>query len=317
MSEKQVAMETVSKALEQLQDLAKGHSSRGTATTKVESMRDASVGAGSSAGATQVHHTPSNSDPKSWAGSVARDCPEDGATDAIEENGMDYKGGAQMVKSILVKLAKGLPLTAEESAVYSAIAKGDLKMMHEDEDDKKDEAKKAMDKEDDDKEMGKSLSDHAQAHEEVQKGLELSAFLKGWTDVQEKALVSTEGRILSQVQKSLQGLADTQESFNGELAKSIASLAEVLALQSQRIEQIEATPARGPKSQVAAVEKSFGAGGVAPEGGESLSKSQVLDTMVDMVQKGKISATDVVKFESTSQLTPAMEKAVHAHRSGR
>ena len=126
-----------------------------------------------------------------------------------------------------------------------------------------------------------------------------------------------EGRILTEVKKSLRSLSDSQESFNGQLAKSVSALAEVLALQGQRIEQVESTPARGPKSHVAAIEKSFGAGGATHQASEQLNKSQMLDTMVEMVQKGKISATEVVKFESTSQLSSSMEKAVHAHRNGR
>jgi len=77
MSEKTVAEESVSKALETLQDLAKGHNSRGTATTEVESMRDAGAGAGSDSGSTQVFHTGANSDPGTWAGTGQRKSPED------------------------------------------------------------------------------------------------------------------------------------------------------------------------------------------------------------------------------------------------
>ena len=65
MTDKKVAQETVSKALESLQELAKGHKSGATATTRVESM--SGVG-----GSTQVYHTPSNSDPGGWAGSTDR-----------------------------------------------------------------------------------------------------------------------------------------------------------------------------------------------------------------------------------------------------
>ena len=94
-------------------------------------------------------------------------------------------------------------------------------------------------------------------------------------------------------------------------------MAEVLTLQSQRIEQLESTPARGPKSTTTAVEKSFGAGGAAPQGDEQLSKSQVLSTMTQMVESGDLSATEVVKFESTNALTPEIDSQVKAYRSGR
>jgi hypothetical protein len=324
MAEKQVAAEKISKALEQLQTLAKGHSSGSAPATKVESMRDAGVGAGSGAGSTQVHHTPSNSDQQSWAGSSWKASPEDGATDAIDANGTDYKGGAEMVKSILSKIAKGLPLNTEEAQVFAAFAKGDFGK-----DDKDEKAEKAFppkmdakkdgkdEDEDKDAKMGKSLSDHAQDNSDVQKGLELSSFLAGWADVQHSALTSTESRIVSTLRKSLSGLSESQESFNGDLAKSISALAEVLAIQSQRIEQLESTPARAPKS-VTAVEKSFGAGGpAAAQSGEALSKSQVLNAMVDMVEKGKLSASAVVNFDTNSTLSPSVEQQVIAHLAGR
>lgn len=312
--EKVVPQEAISKALESLQNLAKGHTSGQTANTKVESMRDAGAGAGSSAGATQVFHTPSNSDPGSWAGSVARDVPEDGATDAIDANGTDYNGGAQMVKSILQKLAKGQTLTAEEYALIKGKFGKD-----EDEDEDEGKVEKAQYSKDDgdDDEAKKSLSDHAQAHEEVRKGLEMSSFLGGWVDTQSEALRSTESRMVSSINKSLRDLGERSEAFNAELAKSVAALAEVMSLQAQRIEQLESTPARGPKSMqgVQPVEKSFN--GQPGGDGEQLTKSQVLDTLVDMVEKGNISATEVVRFESTKQLTPELEQRVLAHRNGR
>lgn len=330
--EKKVAAETVSKALEKLQGLAKGHSSRGTATTAVETMRDGSAGAGSSAGATQVYHTPSNSDPKGWAGSKGEDCADDGASDSVEADGTDYRGASKgLVKSIFNKLSKGETLTEAEQYVLKSVVKAGYGKADDDKDedkaeDKMDKAATDDDDEDDEDEkkdkkgkmpFGKSLTDYASENEDVKKGFEMSSFLVGWADVQTQAMQSSESRILSQVQKSLNVVHGEQQSYNSELAKSVSQLAEVLSLQAQRIEQLESTPARGPKSQIAAIEKSFGHGGAGSQSGENLNKSQVLEAMVDMVQKGKISATEVVKFESTSQLAPEMDQAVRAHRSGR
>lgn len=305
-SEKKVPQETVSKALETLQNLAKGHSSRGTASTKVETMRDAGVGAGSGAGATQVFHTPSNSDPKSWAGSTARDVGEDGATDAIAENGTDYNGGAQMVKSVLSKLAKGQPLTAAE---YELI-KGKMSMDDDEKEMDKAFPPKAEDDDEDKDDAKKSLSDYAQSQEEVRKGLEMSSFLNGWVDVQNQALETTASRILTTVSKSLQAMSHEQNEFQSELAKGLVAMAEAMALQAQRIEQLESTPARGPKSQtVQPIEKSF----AGPQGGEQINKAQVLDALVDMVQKGETSASEVVRFESMGTITPELERRVRAH----
>jgi hypothetical protein len=324
MSEdKTVAVESVAKALETLQDLAKGHSSRGTATTNVESMRDAGAGAGSDAGSTQVFHTPANSDPGTWAGTGQRTSPEDGATDGVDEDGTDYSGSAEMVKSVMEKAASGQTLNDIDKAVLAAaLSKGGMftnfsgtgKKSKADDDDKSEKVEKACDeddKDDDDKKknpFAKSL----EANEDVAKGLEVSSFLSGWADVQGEALRGVEARLA----KSLSSAHGEQREYNTELAKSIVGLAEVLTLQSQRIEQLESTPARGPKSATA-VEKSFGAGGAEPQGEEQLTKSQVLDTMTQMVVSGDLSATEVVKFESTNALTPDIDSQVKAYRLGR
>lgn len=313
MSEKTVSTEDLSKALEQLQDFAKGHNSRGTATTNVESMRDAGAGAGSDAGSTQVFHTASNSDPETWAGSGQRKSPEDGATDGVSENGTDYSGTAEMVKSVMEKVAKGQDISDTERALIDlAVSKGGSgmftnfsgtgkKSLDKDKDDEKSEKK-------DEKEVEKSLTDYASDNEEVAKGLEVSSFLQGWAEVQAETISAVESRLA----KSIAGAAEEQNSFNSDLAKSVSQLAEVLTIQAQRIEQLESTPARGPKS-AQAVEKSFGAGGeVAPQG-ELLTKSQVSDALTEMVQKGDLPAVEVVKFESTGQLSADLDAKVRAH----
>lgn len=327
MTDKTVAQETISKALESLLDIAKGHASRGTATTAVDSMRDAGMGAGSSAGATQVYHTPSNSDPKGWAGSRPMPEAEDGAHDDIEADGTDYKGVSHgLMKSIFDKIEKGEALTAAEAFVFKSIVSKAAGYM--DKDDKKEKMDKGKmppgvkdddyDKDDydkdDKKEMGKSLSDYASENEAVNKGFEMSSFLAGWAHVQNEALQSAEARIIDRVTKSLTAIDSDNSKYQAELAKSIAALAEVLGLQAQRVEQLESTPARGPKSATV-VEKSFGAGG--PSHGEQLQKSQVLDTMLDMVHKSQLPASEVVKFESTGELREDVYQAVLAHRSGR
>lgn len=332
MTDKKVAQETVSKALESLLDLAKGHSSRGTATTAVESMRDAGAGAGGSGGP-QVFHTPSNSDPKGWAGSTPMPEAEDGAHDDIDENGTDYRGVSHgLRKSIMAKLAKGQALTeAEMYVLKSILAKSDDR----DADDmdkgsygpspadagKADvpvkKGKDSDDDDEDDKPFGKSLVEHASENEDVSKGLEMSHFLAGWARVQDMSLQSAEARIVDKVTKSLARIAQEDGAFQVELAKSVGALAEVMALQGQRLEQLESTPARGPKSAQTphpqVVEKSFGHGG-APQA-EQLQKSQVLDTMLDMVHKSLLPAQEVVKFESTGELREELYQAVLAHRA--
>ncbi len=301
MSDNKVQQEDVAKALSALRALSKGHESRGTSTTEVPAMEGES-------GATQVYHTPDNSDPGGWSGSSAEEIPEDGAADGIEENGTDYSGRG-MMKSILNKIAKGLPLTAAE---YNLL-KG---AMPEDDDEDEDKAYKAMDEDcDDDEEMGKSLRDHAGEEEAVSKGLEVSEFLSGFATVIARSLDSLESRVVRRLTSTVSEGAEATETFNKSLASALTNLAEAVSLQGQRIDQLESTPARGPKSQqsVAAIEKSFG-GNAAQE---SLSKSQFTDTLVDLVQKGHVSAQEVIKFESTGQISSATRDKVSAHRSGR
>jgi len=327
MTDRKHTEETISKALAMLQDLSKGHQSRGTASTAVESMS----GQG---GSTQIFHTSSNSDPGGWAGSTGRDVPENGATDSIEADGTDLKGvSGGLMKSIMEKVEKGLALTAAEAYVLKSVISKAGKPFGEDDEDEDDEdddkkgkkkkppfMKKAQDEDDEeaDKKVSKGLADHASSNDQVQKGLEMSPFLAGWAQVQADAASSSEARIVSRLSKSLMEIDSGNAMFQAELAKSVAALAEVLVAQAQRVESLETSPARGPRStQVQPIEKSFGAGGPPQTNNEEMSKALVLDTMIDMVQKGKLHSQEVVKFESTNELRPDLQHAILAHRSGR
>jgi hypothetical protein len=278
-------------------------------------------------GSPQIHHTASDSDPGGWAGSKASDVAENGASDSIDENGTDLKGvSGGLFKSIMEKVQKGIALSEAEQYVLKSIVS---KASSDDKDDKKDKKDKKDDKdlppfmkkgkEEDDKDMDKSLGDHAASNEQVQKGLEMSPFLAGWANAQVAASASSEERIVSRVVKSLAEIDAGNAAFQAELAKSVTGICEVLTMQAQRLEQLESTPARGPRSHQTpqAIDKSFGAGGAPDTGGEEMSKALVLDTMIDMVQKGKLHAQEVVKFESTSELRPDLNQAILAHRTGR
>lgn len=311
MSEvKKIEGADLAKALSTLQDLAKGHSSGATNTTKVESM-------GGEGGSSQVHHTAGNSDPNGWAGSTARDVKENGASDAVSENGTDYDGGAEMVKSIQDKLSKGLALTPEEysfvveKGMPAFLKKDDDK--DDDKDDKKDDVKKSKD-EDDDDDVKKSLADEAAANETVAQGMEISEFLAEFVGVINKSLASLETRVTRSVLTGLEAESARNEAFSKSLAAALGTLGEGLVANTQRVDQIETTPARAPKSQMASddVNKSF----AGPEG-DSLSKSVVAATLVDMVQNQKIDAQEVIRFDSTGQISDDSMAKVVAHRAGR
>lgn len=313
----QVPKDDLKKALDALQNIAKGHNSRGTATTEVESMQDAGKGAGSGNGATQVYHTPSNSDPQGWAGSTARDVPEDGATDSVSENGTDYVAqSAGLMKSVLEeKIAKGEPLTASEAALYAHLSKGTPPFMKKDDDEDDDEdAKKAKSKDDDDDDdMGKSLTEYAQENDDVSKGLEVSEFLAGFADVVSKSLEAMESRIVSRVTRTVSSEAQSSGEFQKSLAEAVGRLGEAVTATAQRVDQVESQPAHAPQSvqNVHALEKG-NFGGPATGGDEPLSKALVAATLVDLVQKGEASAQDVLKYDSSGTLSPATEAKVRA-----
>lgn len=306
---KKIDKDDLNKALEALADLAKGHNSRGTNTTKVEPMS----GEG---GATQVFHTASNSNPGSWAGTSETAVSENGASDSVSENGTDYEV-AKLMKSIANKIAKGQKLSGAEKAILKAMA-GEP---DGDEDDKK-VAKGAnpfaKDKDKDDKkhaepdgdEVSKSLADFASEDETVSKGLEVSEFLAGFAGVINKSLQVMEERMASRILGALVAEAESTGSFQKSLADAVVNLGEAISAQAQRIEQIESSPARAPKS-VANVQ-ALNKGSYAGEG-ESLTKSLVSNTLSDMVEKSMIPAIEVIKFESTGELTPDLEQRVRAH----
>ena len=337
MTEKRIEAGDLQKALQTLQDLAKGHNSRGTATTEVAGM----VG---ESGATQVFHTPNNSDPRGWAGSTGSD--EDW-TDSIGPDGTDYKAaGAKMRKSVMAKIAKGLPLTQGEK---NFVAKGGLDKFKEmkkadkdadddkaekaygaDKDEDKDKMSKAEDSEEHEdeaedkkmiremvkpgamkkKDMNKSFVDHASENEAVRGGFEVSEFLAGFAQVMHKSLASMESRITDRVITALAHSAADQGEVSKSMAEALANLGEVLAAQAQRLDQVESGPARSPKS--ANVAKSVG--GYAAESAEPLNKSQVTSALVELVQKGQATAQDVLKYDATGELSTDLRAKVVGRR---
>lgn len=331
MTEKKIETGDLAKALSALQDIAKGHSSRGTATTAVESM----VG---ESGSTQLFHTASNSDPGGWAGSSWRG---EGWEDMIEANGTDLgavrKLGKSIAQEIMGKINKGAALSSREA---NFVAKGGMNFLQDDK--KDDKAEKAFPpKKDDDKDVEKahpdaaedkkqiegmvkpgalkggedtkkSLLDHAAENPAVAQGFEVAEFLAGWAQVMHKSLQSMEARVtdrvLSAIAKSDADAGAVQKSMAG----ALASLGEVLAAQAQRLDQIEAAPARGAKSQTT-VQKSGVVLSPADGGGnplEGMSKSMVAERLIDLVKKSEATPQDVLKYDSSGYLSPELARKV-------
>lgn len=303
MTDKTYNPEEIQGALSKLQDLVKGHNSRGTNTTKVESMRDASVGTGSSAGATQIHHTPNNSDPGTWAGSSSEYAPEDGATDAIEENGTDYNG---RLKAAFAKMKKGTPLSAEE---FDLVVKATKKAggfpfggdESEDEDEGNGPDKLSKEKGSEPAFKAKKSKDKDEDEDPVEKGLEVSEFLSQWNDRIVKSLEGLEARICSYVDQRISSMQSEMDEMNKGIANGIISIGHVAALTGQRVDQMEATAARAPRAVtgVDVIEKS-----VPSQDGGRLSKQETIGRLEDMLVKGLVQGHDIIKYETTGQISP-------------
>lgn len=291
-------------------ELSKGHNSRGTNTTAVESMRDGGVGAGSSAGATQVFHTPNNSDPGTWAGTSQSKIDNDGDTDLVDENGTD-------LKAVMSKVRKGQVLTADEVAFLEK-AMGGLFGKEADDDSDEDEeeskdgekpafgAKKAKKAKDcDPKDMEKSFADLASEDEDVAKGLEVSEFLEGFVRQISKSLDLMEERICRRVENRIETTQARSEAVQKSLAGAVAEIGQVTVLTAQRMDQVESGPARAPLAvqNVEAIEKGQATA-------KTLTKSLVMPILEDLVIKGQASAHEVIKYESVGELSPALKDKV-------
>jgi len=307
MSDQTVEQADLAKALNALQDLAKGHSSRGTNTTDVPPMQDAGKGAGSGAGSTQVFHTPANSEPAEWAGSRKQPEGEDGAHDSIADNGTDYQAQGKVMKSIMDKLAKGHALTPEEFSLVKAMSDKE-----EDVEKAKPFAGKESPKEEADEEkmmrVDKSLSDFATEDTQVSKGLEVSEFLAGFASVIEKSLQTLEERVVTRISAQANNTGSETAEFEKSLAGALAGLGETLAAVVQRVDQVEGQAAHAPRSVqgVQPISKGF----EGPSANEPLNKALVGNALVQLVQDNKAAVTDVIKFESTGEISPQLETTV-------
>lgn len=318
MTEKKIETSDLAKALQTLQDLAKGHASRGTATTAVEGMTGVS-------GATQVFHTASNSDPGTHAGSTWEN---QDWSDSIGPDGTDYKAaGAAMRKSVIEKVSKGQALSQGER---NFVAKGGLELFKSEKAEKDEKSDKKQDEalidsklskfEDKDEEkdkklfepkkgksdMNKSFLDHAAENTTLREGFEVSEFLAGFAQVMHKSMSSVESRITDRVLTAIAASSADQGEVSKSLAEALASLGEVLSVHQQRIDQVDAGASRAPKSQLTkSIDDS------APE---TLSKSQVSGALLDLVTKGQATQMDVLKYDSTGELNNDLRAKIVGRR---
>lgn len=292
-----ISEDKLAKALANIDALSKSHE---TVTTKVEGM------AGQS-GTPQIFHTPANSDPGSWAGSTAQDVPGNGpGVDKISENGTDLR----MMKSILAKLAKGMDLSDDEKKV---VAKA---MEHDDEKEDKQLIRQmvpgAKDKDKDDKkDVKKSLLETASESPAMREGFEMSTFLKDQTAAISKSLEGIEARLSARLDAQVAALRTEYAEVSKSLTAYVGDVGTVVGATARKLETLENSAARPPKSAIAAnnaLNKSLGAGN-----GETLSKALVSAALHEMMVKREITSLDAIKFDTTGELPRDLEAKVRVH----
>ena len=317
-------------------------------------------------GATQLHHTASDSVPGSHAG-VATSDYQDEHKDGIDENGTDYSGvkkalSAKVEKSqaltpaevaivkgqdprplIAQKVSKGESLTPAELWVtkggYAKMQKASEMPCEAGKPGEADDASSVPDthagkNENDEIEADakKSLDSAVSETSHLRKGLEMSPILAEFARAMGAALQGTEARTVQAINKALSPVVERISALENSLSKSVSEqgefnkgFAETLVGIGQHVagnSEVNASqatlPAQAPKSQlravpggqgVQAVQKSFGPGGL-EVGTDALTKSQIVNTMTDMVKSGKINALEVIKFETSNQINPQTEKLV-------
>lgn len=232
--------------------------------------------------------------------------------DSIGTDGTDYKPTR---KSVAEKIMKGEPLTADDIALLKSDAEA-ADMVSKDEGQEVEDGggKGAPGKEG--QEVGKSLAEDSPT---LEKGIEMSPFLAELVKAMDRRFEMAEQRQSEQVVKAANGMLEnlgeyleaqfaSQGEFNKSLAEVVSGIGHGLHANIQQTAEMASAPVGAPKSTLRAIdggqaqpiEKSF----AGSEGGEEISKAQVLNAMTDMVEKGNLNALEVSKYEMTNQIRP-------------
>lgn len=257
--------------------------------------------------------------------------------------------GSDPRQFIADKITKGLSLTAAERW---AIKGGVAQMFGKDDDEEfgkaKDmpgkakapgEAKDANsvpptnvgDKEDEiEQDAKKSLDSAIAKSQTLQSGIEMSPFLYEQTRALGEALKGTEARVVKSVmsaiypiikrvenlEKGLNGFATDQQDFNKSLADGVIAIGHQVSGTASLTNVAASQAARAPRSQlrsvpgVQAVNKSFG------HGAADINKSQVIEAMGEMVKSQKLNHLELIKYETTGQMSPQTQQEVMAAIQG-
>lgn len=302
MSEQVVAKESVEKALSALKAVAGEDVSKSKNT--ISSQVPAMVG---ESGKTQIFATPSDSNPGTWAGSTQTAVASNGATDGVSENGTDY--GVAMMKSVLDMVAAG-KLDPQVAAILLSkgfpFEKKDEDKKDDDKEDKKDVKKSGAacddDKDKDKDDVAKSLA----SSPAVSDAFEVSEFLTGFVEGFAKALTGLENRM----SRRFDALESRNTGFQKSLTDALSTVGEATIQNTQRIDSIANLPARGPKS-VQVIAKSFDGNTES----QDLSRDTVLKSLVALNEKREVNQFEIVRFESSGQISEDTLRKVKAYAS--
>jgi cytochrome c556 len=262
----------------------------------------------------QLFHTRSNSEPagSGWPGGKKHGIGNEW-DDSIGSDGTDYKAAR---KAIADKVMKGEALSPDEVAILKSdqIDKGGAPGKEGQE--VSEGSGGAPGKEG--QEACKSQESIEDGHDGLQKAIEMSPFLAEFAKAFNDRLNIMEERQNEQVIKAANSMLENmgeylekrfahQGEFNKSLAEVVSGIGHGLHANMQQTAEMAQAPAGAPKSTLRAIdggarpiEKSF----AGPQGGETLTKSQVLGAMTDMVEKGDLNPLEVVKYENTDQIRP-------------
>jgi hypothetical protein len=261
----------------------------------------------------QLFHTSGNSKRGTWPGGDTKKIGNKW-DDSIGSDGTDYKAAR---KAIAEKVMKGEALSPTDIEILKSdqVEKGD--------DVDKGEGQEAVNKgkgEDEEKYgKDKACKSLTEGNEQLTKAIEMSPFLSEFAKAFDERLNMLEERNNDQVVKAVNAMLESlgeylepkfskQGEFNKSLAEVVSGIGHGLSTNIQQTAEMAQAPVAAPKSTLRAIpggvkplEKSFEGGG---EGNDTLTKSQVLGAMSDMVEKGSLNPLEVIKYENTDQIRP-------------
>jgi hypothetical protein len=184
--------------------------------------------------------------------------------------------------------------------------------------------------------MCKSFGGALNGASNLQKGIEMSPILAEFARAMSIGLEGVEARVVDSVRKSLapvvERIAQLEKSFGGYAsranefqngaAEALVGIGQQIAGTAEVVNKSMTGPAGGPRSvtrqgaqqdgngQVIPLQKSFTGPGGLDMGEGALQKSQIVEMMAQMVSKGMLNPLDVIKFESTGELSPNVQAQV-------